>query len=441
MVKTENEMNKIYVLDTSVILHNWNVLREKQTSVIPQCTLDEIEKFQDEAGDVGDNARNASYWLSKQLEAIDYGNEISVDGTRLIFWQDNEERSHDAKILYTVNEVKKDKFFYNDDVILLTKSVALRVKAKSQGILSDDYDDVGLVEEINGWRLLEVTSGELEILSSTRDGYVHLNGHEDIAKNEYIVCTVDGKVCNGLIFRHIGDGDFIPVDFKPHLCGITPKSIEQIMLGNSLLNPDIPLVTTIGCAGSGKTLFAIAAAIQQVLCKHVYNKIIITRPIMPVGKDIGFLPGSVNEKMAEWIRPFKDNIEYIKNINIDKGKFKVAKEKIDTLLDLEACKDIMEVLPLTYIRGSSISDAFIIVDESQNATPSEMKTIITRVGEGSKLVLTGDVSQIDNKFLSRECNGLTMAIKKFWNSDLYSHITLKNVERSPLAELATKLLF
>ena len=162
---------------------------------------------------------------------------------------------------------------------------------------------------------------------------------------------------------------------------------------------------------------------------------------MPVGRDIGFLPGDVNEKMAEWIRPFMNNIEYIKKQNEVKGKGKVSMEKITPLLNPAECKDILEVLPLTYIRGSSISNAFIIVDEAQNATPSEMKTIITRVGENSKLVLTGDIDQIDNRFLSRECNGLTMAIKKFWGHSLYSHVTLKNVERSPLAELAAKVLF
>ena len=162
---------------------------------------------------------------------------------------------------------------------------------------------------------------------------------------------------------------------------------------------------------------------------------------MPVGKDIGYLPGDVNEKMAEWVRPFVNNIEYLKRLNEQKGKGKVSIEKLAPLLDLASCKDVMEVLPLTYIRGSSISNAFIIVDEAQNATPSEMKTIITRVGEGSKMVLTGDISQIDNRFLSRECNGLTMAIKKFWGHGLYSHVTLKNVERSRLAELANRILF
>ncbi len=364
-----------------------------------------------------------------------------MNDIRIIFWKDNEEKGHDAKILYTVNEVKNDKFFFNDNIILLTKSVALRVKAKAFGMLSDDYDDVGLVEEINGWRRLELTVDELQLVTAHREGILHLDWHEDICKNEYIACTVEGKFCSNLIFRHLGGGDFIGTEMRPHLCGIIPKNIEQIMLADALLNPEIPLVTTIGSAGSGKTLLAIAAGIQQVLCKHIYNKIIITRPIMPVGKDIGFLPGTVNEKMEEWIRPFKNNIEYIKNINSSKGKNKLSMEKIDLLLNLDACKDVMEVLPITYIRGSSISNAFIIVDESQNATPSEMKTIITRVGEGSKLVLTGDVNQIDNKFLSRECNGLTMTVKKFWNTDLYSHITLNNVERSALAELATKILF
>ena len=213
------------------------------------------------------------------------------------------------------------------------------------------------------------------------------------------------------------------------------------MLANSLLDKDISLVSTIGSAGSGKTLLAIAAAIQQVLIKHDYKKIIITRPIMPIGKDLGYLPGDVNDKMEEWIRPFINNIEFIKELNATKGKNKVSIEKVGMLLDPVERKKIFEILPITYIRGSSISNAFIIVDEAQNATPSEMKTIITRVGENSKLVLTGDINQIDNRFLSRECNGLTMVVKKFWNNDLYSHITLKSVERSKLAELATKILF
>ena len=435
-------MSRLYILDTSVILHNWSVLTEERIMVVPQCALDDVERFQDEPGDLGDNARSAAWWLSQRLNECD-GNEVSEDGSTIIFWRDNDEKTHDAKVLRTASEVSADKFHFNDEVMVLTKSVSLRAKARNQGIYADDYDDVGLIEQIDGWCEMEITADEMEGILSDRDtdGFT-LPGHDGLGVNEYVICTVEGKRCPGMIYRHIGDCKFVRLDLKPHLCGLVPKNPEQVMFMNSLLNPDIPLVSAIGSAGSGKTLSAIAAGIQQVLIKpKLYDKIIITRPVMPVGRDIGYLPGDVNEKMAEWIRPFMNNIEYIKKINDQKGKGKVSMEKLAPLLDLNACKDVMEVLPLTYIRGSSISNAFIIVDEAQNATPSEMKTIITRVGEGSKMVLTGDITQIDNRFLSRECNGLTMAIKKFWGHDLYSHVTLKSVERSRLADLANRILF
>ena len=433
-------MKRIHVIDTSAVLHNWNVLRERRTSVLPQKVLDDIEKFKDEPGDIGDNARGASWWLSQH---IGDGNEINCDGTRIIFWRENDERTHDARILKVAEEVRSDKFFFNDEVVVVTKSLSLMVRARNAGVFAEDYDDVGFVNEIDGWRSLPITPDEMESILRDRDSETfRLEGREGIAVNEYVKCECDGNECRSMVYRHIGDGVFRRLDLKPHMASIVPKNPEQVMLANSLLDKDIHLVTAIGSAGSGKTIMAIAASIQQVLIKpKLYNRIIITRPIMPVGRDIGYLPGDVNEKMAEWMRPFMNNIEFIKEVNQKAGKNRVAEDKIGALLDLNACRDVMEVLPLTYIRGCSISNAFIIVDEAQNATPSEMKTIITRVGEGSKLVLLGDIDQIDNRFLSRECNGLTMAIKKFWGHDLYSHVTLKTVERSRLAELATQILF
>ena len=425
--------NKTYILDTSAILHNWAILQEKRKYVMPQVVLDDIERFQNDSGELGDNARLAAYYISGLLNS---------ECKDIEFWNDNDERGHDAKVLATAQEVSTSKFHYNNDIVLLTKSLALRVKAQNLGIKSEDYDDVGLASTIDGWEELPITVDEVEYLSQRKQEVYELPNYATLGVNEYVICTVDGQRCPGMIYRHLGEGRFESLDLKPHLCGIVPKNEEQVMLANSLLNQDIPLVSAIGNAGSGKTLLAIASAIQQVLIKpKAYSKIIITRPIMPVGRDIGYLPGDVNEKMAEWIRPFINNIEYIRDENKRLGKGRLADDKIGQLLDLNACKDVMEVLPLTYIRGCSISNAFIIVDEAQNATPSEIKTIVTRVGEGSKMVLMGDVNQIDNKFLSKECNGLTYVIKRFDNHDLYSHVTLKTVQRSKLAELATRIMF
>jgi len=425
--------DKVYIIDTSAVLHNWTILQEKKKCVIPQIVLDDIEDFQNDSGELGDNARSAKYYIS---------NLLNNESKELEFWQDNDEKGHDAKILKTAQEVSADKFYFNKAITILTKSLSLRVKSKNLGINSEDYDDVGLASSIDGWEELPITVDELEYITSCKEKTFELPNYATLGVNEYVVCTVEGTRCPGMIYRHIGGGKFEFLDLKPHLCGIVPKNSEQIMLANSLLNQSIPLVSAIGNAGSGKTLLAIAAAIQQVMIKpKVYSKIIITRPIMPVGRDIGYLPGDVNDKMLEWIKPFMSNIEFIRDENKKLGKNKLADEKVGSLMDLNNCKDIMEVLPLTYIRGCSISNAFIIVDEAQNATPSEIKTIVTRVGEGSKMVLMGDVNQIDNRFLSKECNGLTYVMKRFYDHDLYSHVTLKTVQRSKLAELATKIMF
>lgn len=425
--------DKVYIIDTSAVLHNWTILQEKKNCVIPQIVLNDIEDFQNDSGELGDNARSAKYYIS---------NLLNNESKELEFWQDNEEKGHDAKILKTAQEVSADKFHFNKTITILTKSLSLRVKSKNLGINSEDYDDVGLASSIDGWEELPITVDELEYITSCKEKTFELPNYATLGVNEYVVCTVEGTRCPGMIYRHIGGGKFEFLDLKPHLCGIVPKNSEQIMLANSLLNQSIPLVSAIGNAGSGKTLLAIAAAIQQVMIKpKVYSKIIITRPIMPVGRDIGYLPGDVNDKMLEWIKPFMSNIEFIRDENKKLGKNKLADEKVGSLMDLNNCKDIMEVLPLTYIRGCSISNAFIIVDEAQNATPSEIKTIVTRVGEGSKMVLMGDVNQIDNRFLSKECNGLTYVMKRFYDHDLYSHVTLKTVQRSKLAELATKIMF
>lgn len=421
------------MLDTSTILHDWRVLANEGDKVVPMRTLEELEKFLPDGGELGENARHALQYIERN------GVSWKRDGDSLEIWDDVEQKGHADAVVETAEKVSARRI--DSDVVLVTNSISVKAKASARGIPARMYDDVGGIDDINGWSDQSLSDEDLQYIFQRRNDEYLLPCLSRLQMNEYVVPCADGERCSGTILRHVGGGVFRNVDMKPHLCGVVPRSLEQAMFADALLDDSIPLVTAVGLAGSGKSLLAIAAAMQKVLNERRYNKIVITRPIMPIGRDIGFLPGSVEEKMAEWIRPFTDNISYIRDINSDKGKRKVAAEKIGALLDLQGCKDTLEILPITYIRGSSISNAFIIVDEAQNATPSEMKTIVTRVGENSKMVVMGDVSQIDNRFLTSDCNGLALAVKKFRDMELSAHVSLKSIERSPLARMAAQVLF
>ena len=216
--------------------------------------------------------------------------------------------------------------------------------------------------------------------------------------------------------------------------GVRPRNKEQMFSLELLMDRNVPIVSLIGQAGSGKTLLAIAAGLEQVLSEGIYKKLVISRPVQPVGKDIGFLPGTVEEIMSPWLAPIKDNLEYLMAESVIKTG--------DMFKDLESYihDGTIEVEALTYIRGRSISNAYIIIDEAQNLTFHELKTIITRVGEGTKIILTGDVEQIDNLYVDVTSNGLSYAVEKFKKYDLAGHITLLRGERSKVATLAAKIL-
>jgi PhoH-like ATPase len=215
---------------------------------------------------------------------------------------------------------------------------------------------------------------------------------------------------------------------KKGVFNIKPKNKEQNFALDLLMNPDIPLVSIVGKAGCGKTMLAIAAGLEQTIgLDSKYTRLIVSRPVQPLGKDIGFLPGTLEEKMAPWLRPIQDNLQFLM------GNDKVT-------LEMYMQKGVIEVEAITYIRGRSIANAYIIIDEAQNLSMHEIKTIITRAGEGSKVVLTGDIEQIDNVYVDELTNGLTIAAEKFKNSNLAGHVTLLSGERSALASLASKIL-
>jgi PhoH-like ATPase len=217
-------------------------------------------------------------------------------------------------------------------------------------------------------------------------------------------------------------------------CKIEGRNKEQKIALDLLLNPDIPLVTVVGSAGTGKTLLAIASGLHQVIDTKRYKSLIVCRPIQPLGKDIGFLPGTMEEKMEPWVAPIKDNLRYL--LTADGKKSKRSEETMQMLFD----NGTIEVEAMTFIRGRSIANAFMIIDEAQNLNAHELKTIITRVGEGTKIVLTGDIEQIDNMYVDSVSNGLTIAIEKFKDSELSGHITLVKGERSALATMASQIL-
>ena len=206
-----------------------------------------------------------------------------------------------------------------------------------------------------------------------------------------------------------------------------PRNKEQSFGLDLLMNPDIPIVTLVGKAGCGKTLMAIASGLEQVLEQKKYSRLVVSRPVQPLGKDIGYLPGTLEEKMTPWLAPIEDNLKYLMGNDKD-------------VLGMYVDKGLIEIEALTYIRGRSIANAYIVIDEAQNLTSHELKTIITRVGEGTKIILTGDVEQIDNAYIDETSNGLTYAIEKFKTYDLSGHITLKKGERSRVATLASKVL-
>ncbi len=440
---------KTFILDTNVILHDASCILqfEENDIVIPLAVIEEIDHFKRGSQVINLNAREFARTLDNLTGNALFNGGVSLgkgkgkvkiaitkglsDEIREVFRED----THDHRILSTAYELKMASKDPNS-VILVTKDVNLRMKAKAIGVLSEDYttDHIGNIEELySGKDILEDFNDELlnkiyqipfkipakEVIKKDKNGAFPNKFYIIRNKNRSVLGYLDSQ--KEMVER---------IDKNPAY-GIMPRNAEQTFAMNALTNKDIPLVSITGKAGTGKTLLALASALAV---KKEYRQIYIARPVIPLSnKDIGYLPGDVDSKLAPYMQPLWDNLKVIQDQYPDTDKHHQA---ISNMVKEE--KLIVE--PLSYIRGRSLQRIFFIVDEAQNLTPHEIKTIITRVGEGTKIVFTGDIYQIDHPYLDSMSNGLSYLIEHFKGQKLYAHINLEKGERSELAELASNLL-
>jgi len=441
-------LKKNFVLDTNVLLHDPRSLFGfgDNNVVVPIYVIEEIDNFKRDLSTLGRNARQVSRYLDefRGLGNLRDGVSLGPDkGALRVLFTDRQlpreladGHSTDNKILAVALDLKdREKVL---PAVFVSKDTNLRIRADALGLHAEDYDveAVTLDELWSGVAEVEVDSQQVNDFYTT--GFVARAGGEDDAPppNEYVVLRDRANPQHSAVGKYSAARQgYVPLIkiSKEGVWGIRPRNKEQSFALDLLLNDDVRLVTIVGKAGTGKTLVAIAAGLQKTMEESVYQKLLVSRPIFPLGRDIGYLPGDVEQKLNPWMQPIFDNVEYLMNLSRSDKK---SGRGYHELVDL----GIMEIEPLTYIRGRSIPNQYIIVDEAQNLTPHEVKTIITRVGDGTKIVLTGDPYQIDNPYVDQTNNGLIHVVNRFKNERLAGHITMSKGERSPLAELAANLL-
>jgi len=438
-------MKKVYILDTNVFLHDpLAMLRfEDNDVVVPITVIEEIDTFKKDQSEIGRNARQLSRQLDsfRQQAHLTEGVSLESGGTLKVVLFTTEAYNMlppelqtdkaDNRILAVALQMKAE---CECPVVFVTKDTNLRIKADAVGLDAQDYesDKVSIEDLYSGTAEIEIDKNEVDRFYG--QGYLDLTA--DLLPNQCVTLVEAGNPSHTAIGRYQAALErVVPLVRVPKdgLWGIHPRNREQQFAIDMLLNDDIQLVTLVGKAGTGKTLLAIAAGLYKVSDEGAYSRLLVSRPVFPMGRDLGFLPGDVEEKLAPWMQPIFDNVDLMLGMVDEQGK---RKRGYRELVDM----GLLEIEPLTYIRGRSIPKQYMIVDEAQNLTPHEIKTIITRAGEGTKIVLTGDPYQIDNPYVDSSSNGLTYTVEKIKGQDIAAHVTLTKGERSPLAELAANLL-
>jgi len=437
---------KTFVLDTNVLLHDPHaVFRFQENSIIiPITVIEEVDRFKKDMNETGRNARQISRYLDdlRQRGSLSSGVSLDSGGTvrvalfneeirRLIPPELNEQRA-DNRILAIALDARSKSG--KVPVILVTKDTNLRIKADAVGLKAEDYesDKVSIEELYTGFAQVEVSPETVDRFYG--QGWVKMD--ETLMPNQYVVLKDAGNPSHTALAKYVAaQKRVVPVAKigKEGVWSIHPRNREQTCALDALLDDSIKLVTLVGKAGTGKTLLAIAAGLHKTAEENVFNRLLVSRPVFPMGKDLGFLPGDIEEKLAPWMQPIFDNVELLLSGHEAEKRHSRGYRELMAM-------GILEIEPLTYIRGRSIPNQFLIVDEAQNLTPHEIKTIVTRAGDGTKVILTGDPYQIDNPYVDSSSNGLTYLVERFKGQEIAAHITMMKGERSALAELAANLL-
>ncbi|MGC9260854.1 MAG: PhoH family protein [Phycisphaerae bacterium] len=448
---TAKSVTKYFVLDTSVLLHNPNALFSFADNevVIPFDVLEELDKFKKDTNDVGRNARMVIRHLDQLRERGHLAQGVkwnSHNGCIRVAMEQIPVSGlngavPDNRIIAVAYHLKEQ----GKPVTFVSKDINARIKSDALGIHTADFESQKVDYETlyAGYRELKVPGAVIDRLYAEKKIAVQdpvlAELHPALFSNEFVLFHNAMDESQTGLARYVSSLQAVlPLMRAKKACfGILSRNVQQTMALDLLLDDDVQMVTLMGTAGTGKTLLALAAGMTKCFNEQRYERLLVARPIMPLGRDIGFLPGGKDEKMAAWMQPIFDNLEFLlQDRRIHSAESGNVEGKLKALV--ESGKVVLEAL--TYIRGRSIPHQFMIVDEAQNLTPHEIKTIVSRVGEGTKIVLTGDAEQIDNPYLDANSNGLSFTIEKLKNSDLVGHVTLERPERSSLASLIVKEL-
>jgi len=434
---------KNYILDTNVLLHDPNSILSFQDNnvLIPIEVIEEIDRFKRESTERGQNARNISRTLDglRNQGRLSEGVNLSNGGRlRIIFQNKNGngnitigDNTVDSRIVALAIEIQKAA--PKSPTILVTKDINLRIKADALGLQAEDYEsDRVLIKDLyTGMFELAVSAEKMAAFRA--NGELDLNGGGAHFPNEYCTLTEETNTKRTALTKVDASGEKLVaiIDSKEGVWGIKPRNREQHFAFDALLDDRVKLVTLMGKAGTGKTLMAMAAGLKRTVFDREFRRLVVARPTISMGKELGFLPGSLEEKLNPWMQPIHDALEMLSDLNMGHEHRRST--------DLMRSGSIV-VEALSYIRGRSIANQFMVIDEAQNLTPLEVKTIITRVGHGTKIVFTGDPYQIDNPYVDSSSNGFNYIISKFRPEPIAAHIELQKGERSELAELAANIL-